>query len=39
MVVLSSQMDSAYTGVKIAVQWSDKEKSGAIGLANITQKI
>jgi hypothetical protein len=39
MVVLSSQMDSAYTGVKIAVHWSDKDKSGTIGLANITQKI
>ena len=39
MVVLISQMDSAYTGVKIAVHWSDKDKSGTIGLANITQKI
>jgi len=37
-VVLSSRMDNAFTGLKVAVLWSDKDKLGTIGLANISNK-
>ena len=37
-VILKRDLNSSVTGLKITTLWSDKDKLGTIGLANLTQK-